>query len=115
MSSLFKALFQVEDKRLERTVFGLHFPNPVGLAAGFDKNAMLIDEFAELGFGFIEVGTVTPKPQDGNPKPRLFRLIEDEAIINRMGFNNEGLAAMKVRLEKRRSKVIVGEIWERTK
>ena len=108
MSSLFKALFQVEDKRLERTVFGLHFPNPVGLAAGFDKNAMLIDEFAELGFGFIEVGTVTPKPQEGNPKPRLFRLLEDEAIINRMGFNNEGLAAMKTRLEKRRSKVIVG-------
>jgi dihydroorotate dehydrogenase len=108
MSLLFKALFQVEDKRLERTVFGLHFPNPVGLAAGFDKNAMLIDEFAELGFGFIEVGTVTPKPQDGNPKPRLFRLLEDEAIINRMGFNNEGLAAMKSRLEKRRSKVIVG-------
>jgi dihydroorotate dehydrogenase len=108
MSSLFKVLFQVEDKRLERTVFGLNFPNPVGLAAGFDKNALLIDEFAELGFGFIEVGTVTPKPQDGNPKPRLFRLIEDEGIINRMGFNNEGLAAMKARLEKRKSKVIVG-------
>ena len=89
MSSLFKVLFQVEDKRLERTVFGLRFPNPVGLAAGFDKNALLVDEFAELGFGFIEVGTVTPKPQDGNPKPRLFRLIEDEGIINRMGFNNE--------------------------
>jgi dihydroorotate dehydrogenase len=108
MSYVFKVLFQVEDKRLERTVFGVHFPNPVGLAAGFDKNAELIDEFAELGFGFIEVGTVTPKAQDGNPKPRLFRLLEDEGIINRMGFNNEGLATMKVRLEKRRSKVIVG-------
>lgn len=108
MSTLFKVLFQVKDKRLERTVFGLHFPNPVGLAAGFDKNAMLVDEFAELGFGFIEVGTVTPKPQDGNPTPRLFRLLKDEAIINRMGFNNEGLVAMKTRLEKRHSKVIVG-------
>jgi dihydroorotate dehydrogenase len=80
MSYVFKVLFQVEDKRLERTVFGLHFPNPVGLAAGFDKNAELIDEFAELGFGFIEVGTVTPKAQDGNPKPRLFRLLEDEGL-----------------------------------
>ena len=108
MSSLFKVLFQVEDKRLERTVFGLRFPNPVGLAAGFDKNALLVDEFAELGFGFIEVGTVTPKPQDGNPKPRLFRLIEDEGIINRMGFNNEGLAKMKLRLEARQSPVIIG-------
>lgn len=108
IKSLFRALFQVQDKRLERTVFGLHFPNPVGLAAGFDKNAQLIDEFAELGFGFIEIGTVTPKPQDGNPKPRLFRLLEDEAIINRMGFNNEGLEAIKSRLGKRRSKVIVG-------
>jgi dihydroorotate dehydrogenase len=106
--SLFKALFQVQDKRLERTVFGLRFPNPVGLAAGFDKNAQLIDEFAELGFGFIEIGTVTPKPQDGNPKPRLFRLLEDQAIINRMGFNNEGLTVIKSRLENRRSKVIVG-------
>ena len=108
MSFLFKFLFQIEDKRLERTVFGLHFPNPVGLAAGFDKNAELIDEFAELGFGFIEIGTVTPKPQDGNPKPRLFRLLEDEGIINRMGFNNEGLDVIKARLGKRRSKVIVG-------
>ncbi len=87
---------------------GLKFPNPVGLAAGFDKDAKLIDEFASLGFGFIEIGTLTPKTQPGNPQPRLFRLQEDEAIINRMGFNNEGLEPAIARLKKRKSSVIVG-------
>lgn len=72
------------DKKLEREVFGLKFKNPVGLAAGFDKNAKWIEELDQLGFGFIEIGTLTPKPQDGNPKPRLFRLKEDNALINRM-------------------------------
>lgn len=105
---LIRALFVVKHPKLVREVFGIKFPNPVGLAAGFDKNALLIDEFAELGFGFIEIGTVTPKPQEGNPKPRLFRLVEDEAIINRMGFNNDGLEVIKERLKNRTSKVIVG-------
>jgi len=108
MKSLFRAMYSIKNSKLERVVFGIKFPNPVGLAAGFDKNALLIDEFAELGFGFIEIGTVTPKPQEGNPKPRLFRLVEDEAIINRMGFNNDGLEVIKDRLLKRKSQVIVG-------
>jgi dihydroorotate dehydrogenase len=108
IKSLFRAMYVIKDKRLEREVFGIKFPNPVGLAAGFDKNALLIDEFSNLGFGFIEIGTVTPKPQEGNPKPRLFRLLEDEAIINRMGFNNDGLVVVKERLMKRKSNIIVG-------
>lgn len=108
MKAFFHAIYAFKHPKLEREVFGIKFPNPVGLAAGFDKNALLIDEFAELGFGFIEVGTVTPKAQDGNPKPRLFRLPKDKAIINRMGFNNHGLDAMKERLKARQSKVIVG-------
>lgn len=83
----------IEDKRLEREVFGLKFKNPVGLAAGFDKNAVLFNELGDLGFGFVEIGTVTPRAQAGNPKKRLFRLIEDGGIINRMGFNNDGLQA----------------------
>lgn len=106
--SLSRGMFQVTDKRLERKVFGLTFPNPVGLAAGFDKDARMIDEFAELGFGFIEIGTLTPKPQAGNPKPRLFRLPQDGAIINRMGFNNEGVGKAVERLRSRKSSVIVG-------
>jgi len=91
VSSLLKSGFSYEHESLKREVFGLSFKNPVGLAAGFDKNGQWITEMASLGFGFIEVGTVTPKPQQGNPKPRLFRLIEDRAIINRMGFNNLGV------------------------
>ena len=93
---------------LERNVFGLKFANPVGLAAGFDKEAQFIDEFASLGFGFIEIGTITPKGQPGNPRSRLFRLKADEALINRMGFNNEGVEQAVSLLKKRRSKVIVG-------
>jgi dihydroorotate dehydrogenase len=102
------SLYAVEDKRLERKLFGLTFSNPVGLAAGFDKDARLVDELAAFGFGFIEIGTVTPKPQAGNEKPRLFRLPEDNAIINRMGFNNEGVLEAARRLKARKSKVIIG-------
>jgi dihydroorotate dehydrogenase len=86
----------------------LKFKNPVGLAAGFDKDAMFIDELSCLGFGFIEIGTLTPKPQDGNEKPRLFRFPEDAAIINRMGFNNQGVDAAVERLKKRKTNIIIG-------
>ena len=100
--------FKVEHPDLERELFGLTFKNPVGLAAGFDKNALLFDEFANYGFGFVEVGTVTPKPQPGNPPKRLFRLKEDEAVINRMGFNNDGADEIVKRLKKKRSEVLIG-------
>jgi len=99
-AGLFRSIYKKEDKRLQRELFGLTFPNPVGLAAGFDKDAKLYKELANFGFGFIEIGTVTPKPQDGNPKKRLFRLKEDNAIINRMGFNNGGVAEAAERLKK---------------
>ena len=92
------------NKRLEKEVFGLKFKNPVGLAAGFDKNAKWISELDHLGFGFIEIGTLTPKPQNGNEKPRLFRLKEDKALINRMGFNNEGVQIAVERLKKIKAK-----------
>jgi dihydroorotate dehydrogenase len=90
------------------TVFGLHFTNPVGLAAGFDKDAKFFEELTHFGFGFIEIGTVTPLPQPGNEKPRMFRLPKDEALLNRMGFNNDGAAAAAERLKNRKSKVIIG-------
>ena len=102
--------FQVEDPRLEREVFGLKFKNPVGLAAGFDKDAKLFQELSDLGFGFIEIGTVTPKPQPGNEKKRLFKLKEDNAIINRMGFNNDGVEAAVKRLKKNNNVLIGGDI-----
>jgi len=108
ISALLKLQFDFGDKRLEKKLFGLTFPNPVGLAAGFDKDAMLIDELASFGFGFIEIGTLTPKPQPGNDKPRLFRLPIDNALINRMGFNNKGVEGAVSRLKKRKSKIIVG-------
>lgn len=101
-------VYCVEDQKLERYLFGLTFKNPVGLAAGFDKNAKYIDELEALGFGFIEIGTVTPLPQDGNEKPRLFRLKKDQAIINRLGFNNDGADVIVERLKKRKSKLIIG-------
>ncbi|GAB4327455.1 MAG: quinone-dependent dihydroorotate dehydrogenase [Flammeovirgaceae bacterium] len=103
-STLTKTFFEVNDKKLEISLFGLKFSNPVGLAAGFDKDAKLLDELSSFGFGFIEIGTLTPQPQEGNPKPRLFRLPADNALINRMGFNNEGVMAAVKRLEKFRSK-----------
>lgn len=105
---LIQAYYQVNDKKLERELFGLSFRNPVGLAAGFDKNALLFNELANFGFGFIEIGTVTPKAQAGNPKKRLFRLIEDQGIINRMGFNNDGIQAAIRQLKKNKGKVIIG-------
>lgn len=101
-------MYGYRNPKLQREVFGIRFENPVGLAAGFDKEAKFIDEFASLGFGFIEIGTITPKAQPGNPKPRLFRLPEDEALINRMGFNNQGLEQAVKMLKKRTSKVVIG-------
>jgi dihydroorotate dehydrogenase len=107
---LFKNLYFVEDKRLEKNLFGLTFKNPVGLAAGFDKDAKLFNELSNFGFGFIEIGTLTPKPQDGNPKKRLFRLKQDHAIINRMGFNNGGVFKAVERLKKNSGVLVGGNI-----
>lgn len=109
-SAIFKALYEVKDSRLEREVFGLKFKNPVGLAAGFDKDAKLYKELSNLGFGFVEIGTLTPKGQEGNPKKRLFRLKEDSAIINRMGFNNGGVLEAVERLKKNNGVLIGGNI-----
>lgn len=109
-SKVFKSLYTLEDKRLEREVFGLKFKNPVGLAAGFDKDALLYNQFSNFGFGFVEIGTLTPKPQKGNPKKRLFRLKADEAIINRMGFNNKGVFDAVERLKKEHQILIGGNI-----
>lgn len=105
---LLRKLFCYQKKNLEREIFGIKFPNPIGLAAGFDKDALATDAFADLGFGFIEIGTLTPKPQNGNEKPRLFRLPKDKGIINRMGFNNQGAEAAAKRLAKRTSPIIIG-------
>ncbi len=102
------ALHKPKGNNLEREVFGIKFPNPVGLAAGFDKDAKLFDELSAFGFGFIEIGTLTPKPQPGNDKPRLFRLPEDSGLINRMGFNNEGVDAAVERLKQNDNNVIIG-------
>ncbi len=105
---IIKKTFTYEHPNLNQKLFGLQFHNPVGLAAGFDKNAELIDDFSNLGFGFIEIGTITPKGQPGNEQPRLFRLQKDNALINRMGFNNEGVEAAVKRLKSRTSNIIVG-------
>lgn len=112
VKALLKNSFQLEDSRLERDLFGLKFKNPVGLAAGFDKNGSFVEELAEFGFGFIEVGTVTPLPQQGNEKPRMFRLPQDEALINRMGFNNQGVDVVADRLSRidRKGMIIGGNI-----
>lgn len=106
--SLVRRMYQVTDERLERNLFGLTFKNPVGLAAGFDKNAILFDELSHFGFGFIEIGTVTPLAQEGNPKKRLFRLKEDSGIINRMGFNNAGLESVVKKLKARKTTILIG-------
>ena len=110
LPGIFRRIYFLDDKRLERELFGLKFKNPVGLAAGFDKDAKLFNELNNFGFGFIEIGTLTPKPQDGNPKKRLFRLKSDSAIINRMGFNNGGVEAAVERLKKNKSVLIGGNI-----
>jgi len=107
---IIESFYKVKSPKLERKLFGLTFENPVGIAAGFDKNATHISEFEKFGFGFIEIGTVTPKPQHGNPKKRLFRLKEDTAIINRMGFNNDGVTKIKNRLKKNYNVLIGGNI-----
>lgn len=113
---ILRGLFKVRNPKLERTLWGIKFPTPVGLAAGLDKNATGYDIFDDMGFGFVEVGTATPKPQPGNPKPRLFRLIKDGAIINRMGFNNIGAEAIAKNLNKsyRQGIVIGGNIGKNT-
>jgi dihydroorotate dehydrogenase len=112
VKGLLNKLYGLNDKNLERKVMGLTFKNPLGLAAGFDKNATLIEDFAELGFGFIEIGTVTPLPQPGNEKPRMFRLPQDQGLINRMGFNNQGVDVVAARLKNvdRKGLIIGGNI-----
>ena len=109
-SGIFQSLYDVKDARLEREVFGIKFKNPVGLAAGFDKDAKLYQELSNFGFGFIEIGTLTPVGQEGNPKKRLFRLKKDNAIINRMGFNNGGVKEAVERLKKNKGVLIGGNI-----
>lgn len=108
VATICRKIFHLKDPRLQRTLFGLTFDNPVGLGAGFDKNAKWISELEVFGFGFIEIGTLTPKGQSGNEKPRLFRLTEDESIVNRMGFNNDGVNEAVKRLKKRNKNIIVG-------
>lgn len=109
-SAISQSIYEINDSRLETEVFGLKFKNPVGLAAGFDKDAKLFSELSNFGFGFIEIGTLTPVGQDGNPKKRLFRLKEDAAIINRMGFNNGGVKEAVERLKKNKGVLIGGNI-----
>ena len=106
--ALLRSVFGYTHPSLPRDAFGLRFPNPVGLAAGFDKDARYTDVLECLGFGFVEIGTVTPRPQPGNARPRLFRLPADRALINRMGFNNQGAAAAAARLRRRKGSVIIG-------
>ena len=108
--AIIRRVYTLKDPALEREVFGLKFKNPVGLAAGFDKNALLYNELSDFGFGFVEIGTLTPKPQDGNPKKRLFRLKKDQAIINRMGFNNAGVTSAVKALKKQHNVLIGGNI-----
>ena len=110
VSSLISKIYSLKNPILETEVFGIKFPNPIGLAAGFDKNAKLYNEFSNFGFGFIEIGTVTPLPQEGNPKKRLFRLVSDEAIINCMGFNNIGLEEVIKRLKYNKGVIVGGNI-----
>lgn len=107
LAKIVGVFYKIEHPKLERDLFGLHFKNPVGLAAGLDKNAIAFEEFGDLGFGFIEIGTVTPKAQPGNEQPRLFRLTKNDALINRMGFNNDGVNAAVQRLSKRKNNGLV--------
>ena len=115
--ALLQGAFTPRGKHLPRTVWGLPFRNPVGLGAGFDKNARYLAELDTLGFGFVEIGTVTPRPQPGNERPRLFRLPTDRALINRMGFNNDGAdaAAARVRAWRARRPGVLGELTFTTK
>jgi len=108
VSAFIKATYKVENPKLNTSVFGIDFPNPVGLAAGFDKEAKFYKELSNFGFGFIEIGTITPVAQAGNPQPRLFRITDDEGLINRMGFNNEGIEGAIERLKSRPKNLIIG-------
>lgn len=108
IKSLVKSIYTVKDKRLKRSFLGIEFDNPVGFAAGFDKNAEVYNQFSNFGFSFIEIGTVTPKPQPGNSKPRSFRIPKDSGLINRMGFNNKGVDYAVNKLKTKNSKVIIG-------
>lgn len=105
--SIIRAIYKKEYPSLEREVFGITFPNPVGLAGGLDKNGEYYNNLADFGFGFVEIGSLTPKPQDGNPKPRCFRVVDDKAIINRFGINNKGVRNAVENLKKNRPEVIV--------
>jgi len=107
-NKILRWLFSFSDSSLEREIFGLKFKNPVGFAAGFDKNGDYYNTIADLGFGFMEIGSLTPEPQPGNPKPRLFRLVQDQAVINRMGINNKGVKYAVGRIQKRPPKLIIG-------
>lgn len=107
LSGILEALYNKKHPSLKRNVFGLDFKNPVGLAAGLDKDAIAFNEFGKMGFGFVEIGTVTPKPQPGNPAPRLFRLVKNEALINRMGFNNQGVISAAQRLRQRQDDTLI--------
>lgn len=115
ISIIVSKLFGLKNSNLETELFGIKFPNPVGLAAGFDKNAKLFNEFSSFGFGFVEIGTVTPLSQDGNPKKRLFRLTNDDAIINRLGFNNVGVDKVVDRLKSNKNVIIGGNIGKNKK
>ena len=108
ISYICRSIFVIRNKKLEKNIFGMNFSNPVGLAAGMDKDAEVFDMFGNLGFSHIEIGTVTPKAQQGNPKPRLFRLKKDKALINRMGFNNHGVDFAVKKLKNRKSNIIIG-------
>lgn len=105
--AIMRAIYKKDSPRLAREVFGLNFPNPVGLAGGLDKNGEFYNDMADYGFGFVEIGSLTPKPQDGNPKPRCFRVPQDKAIINRFGINNKGVKNAVEHLKKERPEVIV--------
>ena len=107
---IIKAFFSIKHSSLEQNLMGIHFPNPVGLAAGFDKDADVFKVMSSFGFGFIEIGTVTPVGQDGNPKPRMFRLPKDKSIINRMGFNNKGVEAATEKLKRNKNIIVGGNI-----
>ncbi len=107
IAPILRSVYGFENPKLKKTLFGLHFKNPIGLAAGMDKDAKLFNEFGNMGFGFVEIGTVTPKAQPGNDKPRSFRLPKNNALINRMGFNNEGAKAAAIRLKNRKDKTVI--------
>lgn len=108
ISKILALFYNRSNSKYQKELFGLTFRNRVGLAAGFDKNAEMVDQLADLGFGFVEIGTVTPKPQPGNDRPRIFRLKKDQALINRMGFNNDGIDLVSRRLSQRKSNIVVG-------